>query len=87
MKNVKIEYEISSKNDKTTLVGSYEFETNNIDESFLENALKKSIDRLRKDRTLFISGIFNVFIDKVNKYKVVFLGDPSKPIKPKIYTL
>ena len=87
MKKIKIEYEISSKNDKTTLVGSYEFETNNIDESFLENALKKSIDRLRKDRTLFVSVIFNVFIDKVNKYKVVFLGDPNKTIKPKIFKL
>ena len=87
MENVKIDYEIQSKDDHTTLVGSFEFNSSSVDKSFIENALRKSIDNLKKDRSVFIPGILNVFINNIKKYHVIFLGDPSRPIKPKIYNI
>jgi hypothetical protein len=85
MENIKIDYEIMSESDSLLITGSYEFESNNIDQSFIENALKKSISRLTKDKSLFISGIFNVFINRIKSFDAIFLGDPNGNIKPKIY--
>ena len=87
MENIKIEYEIQSSNDKTTLIGSFEFNSRAVTKSFLENAVTKSIEGLKKDRSIFMSGILNVFINNIKKYHVVFMGDPKGSVKPKIYSI
>jgi len=87
MKRIKINYAIGTTEEEIIEVGSYEYNAEDVTDKFIENALNKSIGQMKKGKKMFIFGMLTVFIDRVRQYEVVFLGDPNRTIKPKIYKL
>lgn len=74
MKEVRISFNIGPSEDNSEISGNYIFMANNPDESFIVNALKKSIARLKIDKEKFIVGLFDVFIDNKQTYEIGVFG-------------
>ncbi len=79
MKNeVKILFDIAPTDKEQELVGSFIFNTNNdINESFLQNALKKSINRLQLTKQKVIVVLLDVFINEKKEYESIIFGTSS----------
>jgi len=78
MNEVKILFDIAPTNKEQELVGSFVFNTDNdVNESFLQNALKKSINRLQLTKQKVIVVLLDVFINEKKKYEVSIFGASS----------
>ena len=71
---IRIEFSIGPKAADQEIVGSYHFLTDNSDEAFIVNALKKSISRLEITKEQFIVGFFDVFINNQKSYEMSLFG-------------
>jgi hypothetical protein len=86
MKEVRIEYSIGPVEQELEVAGSFHYKTNNISNSFIVSALKKSIAKLKITNQSVIVGLLDVYVDGVRSYEVGILGT-SKLIKTEIRKL
>jgi hypothetical protein len=78
MNEIRINYDIAPTNKEQELVGSFIFNTDNdINESFLQNALKKSINRLQLTKQKVIVVLLDVFINEIKQYEIGIFGTSS----------
>jgi hypothetical protein len=77
MKEIRIEFNVGPLEGNEELIGSYHFKCENPNKSFIINALKKSIARLKITNEIMIVGLFDVFIDNEHQYEVGILGIQS----------
>jgi len=78
MNEIRINYDIAPTNKEQELVGSFIFNTDNdINESFLQNALKKSINRLQLTKQKVIVVLLDVFINEKKEYESIIFGASS----------
>ena len=78
MNEIRISYDIAGTDKEQELVGSFIFNTDNaINESFLQSALKKSINRLQLSKQKVIVVLLDVFINDKKEYEVGLFGTSS----------
>ena len=78
MIEIRINYDIAPTNKEQELVGSFIFNTDNdINESFLQNALKKSINRLQLSKQKVIVVLLDIFINEKKEYEIGIWGTSS----------
>lgn len=77
MDEILIHFNIGPSEESKEISGNYIFQTNNPDESFIVNALKKSIAKLKIDKEKFIVGIFDVFVNNKQTYEIGIFGIKS----------
>ncbi len=72
---IRIDFDIAPTDKEQELVGSFIFNTDNdINKSFLQNALKKSINRLQLTKQKVIVILFDVFINEKKEYESIIFG-------------
>ena len=78
MNELRIQFSIAPTDKEQELVGSFVFNTNNdINESFLQSALKKSINRLQLSKQKVIVVLLDIFINEKKEYEVGIFGTSS----------
>lgn len=79
MKNeIRISFDIAPTDKEQELVGSFVFNTDNaINESFLQSALKKSINRLNLQKHKVIVVLLDVFVNEKKEYEAAIFGTSS----------
>lgn len=75
MNEIRINFDIAPTDKEQELVGSFVFNTDNaINESFLQSALKKSINRLQLSKQKIIVVLLDVFINDKKEYEIGIFG-------------
>jgi len=79
MKNeIIIRFDIAPTEREQELVGSFVFNTDNdVNESFLQSALKKSINRLQLQKQKVIVVLLDVFVNEKKEYEASMFGVSS----------
>jgi len=75
---IRIQFDVAPTDKEQELVGSFVFNTDNdINESFLQSALKKSINRLQLQKQKVIVVLLDVFINEKKEYECAIFGASS----------
>ena len=78
MNEIRINFDIAPTDKEQEIVGSFVFNTDNaINESFLQSALKKSINRLQLQKHKVIVVLLDIFVNDKKEYEMVVFGTSS----------